>query len=182
MKKLVLILSLAIFVLMFFASCTTIDKQYTGKRIMTEPVEHPEDYQSDYYYHPRSYYDPYFSSYYDPFLWTGFSFWNPFWHYGYLGYWWYGHYSPYYWGYYPGYYWGGSYYPSRTNTRTYVRKEQLSGRKVYKTPTTGRRITTGKKGYTTSVRSRSMVPTTRTSASSVSRTRTSSGTTVKRKK
>ncbi len=190
MKKLVLILSLAIFVLMFFVSCTTIDKQYTGKRIQTEPVEHPEDYQSDYDTYPRYYYDSYYSPYYDPFLWTSYSFWNPFWHYGYLGYWWYGYYSPYYggyypgyyWGYYPRYYWGSRYYPSRTNTRTYVRKEQLSGRRVYKTPTSSRRITTGKKGYTSGVKSRSMVPARRSSTSSVSRTRTSSGTTVKRKK
>ncbi len=190
MKKLILILSLAIFILIFIASCTTIDERYTGKRVKTEPAMHPDDYQSDQYYQPSYYYDPYFSPYYDPFLWTGFSFWNPFWHYGYLGYWWYGYYSPYYWGYYSPYYWGyypssyrsGRYYGYRSNYRTYVRKEQLSGSRANRAPSTVRRVTTGKKGYTTSIRSRSSVPKTRTSASSVSRTRTSSGTSVKRKK
>jgi hypothetical protein len=61
MKKLILILSLAIFILIFIASCTTIDERYTGKRIKIEPAMHPDDYQSDQYYQPSYYYDPYFS-------------------------------------------------------------------------------------------------------------------------
>lgn len=187
MKKLLLILTLAIVMAVFFLGCTTIDKHYTGKRIQTEPAEDPGGYYMDPYDYPGYYYEPYYSSYYDPFLWVGYSFWNPFWHYGYLWNWYYGYYSPYYYGYYSPYYWGYSrsywgsnYYPSGRYYRSYISKRQLSRRSAYRPSSITRRGATVRKGYTTSIRSRSSVPSSRSSGI---RTRTSSSrTSVRRKK
>lgn len=187
MKKLALIIALVFVIAVFFFGCTTIDKHYTGKRIQTEPVNHPDDYYMDAYNYPSYYYGPYYTSYYDPFLWVGFSFWNPYWHYGYLWNWYYGYYSPYYYGYYSPYYWGyyspyggSNYYPSGRYYRSYISKRQLSRRGTYRTSPTIRRGTTVRRSYTTSIRSRSAVPSRRSSGI---RTRTSSSrTSVRRRK
>ena len=195
MKKLVVILSVIILTVVFLTSCAVIDQQYTGKRINVAPGEY-EYRDSD--YAPRGdYYDPYYSSYYDPFFWTGLSFWNPFWHYGFINYWsfgyypYYGGYYPYYWGYYPSYWggwyyyprWGGRYYPSyRSNYRYVIRKNQLSGTRSYRVPAVRTKSSSGNKGKTTSIRSRSLAPSTRISTSRTTSTRTSSRTTIKKKK
>jgi hypothetical protein len=189
MKKLLLILSLAVVITVFFLGCTTIDKHYVGKRIQTEPAEHPGSYYIDPYDYAGYYYSPYYSSYYDPFFWVGCSFWNPFWHYGYLNSWYYGYYSPYYYGYYSPYYWGyyspywgSNYYPSSRSYRSYITKRQLSGRSTYRSSPTIRRGTTVRKGYTTSIRSRSSVSPTRSSGIRTRTSSSSSRTSVRKRK
>ncbi len=194
MKKLAVFISVIVLIVVFLTSCAVIDHRYTGKRIQVAPGEY--EYRDD--YAPRGdYYDPYYSSYYDPFFWTGLSFWNPFWHYGFINTWSFGYY-PYYWGYYPSYwgyypsywgyypsYWGGRYYPSyRSNYRYVIRKNQLSGTRSYRVPTVRTRNSSGRKSSSTSIRSRSLTPSRRISAprTRTSSTRTSSRTTVKKKK
>ncbi len=196
MKKQAVILSVVILAGVFLTSCAVIDHRYTGKRIQVAPGEY--EYRDSAY--PGDNYDPYYSYYYDPFFWTGLSFWNPFWHFGFVNYWSYGWY-PYYWGYYPYYwgyypsYWGGwynypgwewGYYPSsryRTNYKYTVRKNQLSRTGSYRTPTVQRRTDAGKKS--TSIKSRSLAPSSRTSSVSTrtsSISRTASRSTIKKKK
>ncbi len=188
MKKLLLILSLAIIITVFFLGCTTIDKRYTGKRIQTEPAEHPGDYYMDPYDY-YGYYGPYYSSHYDPFLWVGFSFWNPFWHYGYLSSWYYGYYSPYYYGYYSPYYWryyrtywGNQYYPSSRYYKTYITKRQLRGRSTYRSSPVIRKGTSVRRGSTTGIRSRSGVTSTRSSGIRTRKSSSRTSVSVRKKK
>jgi len=159
MRKIAVILSLVI-VALFLASCTTIDERYTGKRIRTEPAARvDEDYDRSIVYGGAYVFDPYYYPYYDPFFWTGFSFWNPFWHYGFLGYSYYGYYSPYYWGYswyYP--YWGSRYSGRSTRVRTVIRKDQLSGRSARGRSVVRVKGGSGTSRVTTKIRSRSLSP------------------------
>jgi hypothetical protein len=196
MKRLAVILSVIIFSMVFLTSCAMIDQRYTGKRIQVAPGDY--EYRDNDYALRGDYYDPYYSYYDDPFFWTGLSFWNPFWHYGFINYWsfgyypYYGGYYPSYWGYYPSF-WGGSnyypiwgmgYYPSyRTNYRYMIRKNQLSRTGSYRVPSVRTRSVSGKKS--TSIKSRPLAPSSRTSSvrtRTSSSTRTSSRTTIKKKK
>jgi predicted small secreted protein len=180
MKKLVLILSLIVLTAIFLSNCTTIDQRYTGKRIQVEPAEDYDDYSPRRSYHPRySYYDPFYDPYYDPFYWTGFSFWNPFWHYGFFGYSFYNYYSPYYRGYYGLYYpYGGSrYYRRSPYYKTYVRKDQLKRSSTARSTRVGRSTGATRTRTATGVKARSMSP-----RGSATRGRSGSRTTVKRKK
>jgi hypothetical protein len=188
MKKLVIILSLALIAALFLSSCATIETRYTGKRIPVDPAEYEYEYQ-DYgprgYYPHDYYYDPYYSSYFGPSLGFGFSFWNPFWYYGLLGSYYWG-YSPYYWGYSP-YYWGRGYYPAyrrsgyspyRSTYRSYIRKDQLSKGRSYRSPTVRTKGTVKRSGSTSGIKSRSLTPT----RTAPTRTSTSSRTSIKKKK
>jgi hypothetical protein len=188
MKKSVIILSLALIAVLFLSSCATIETRYTGKRIPVDPAEYEYEYQ-DYgprgYYPLDYYYDPYYSSYFGPSLGFGFSFWNPFWYYGLLGSYYWG-YSPYYWGYSP-YYWGRGYYPAyrrsgyssyRSTYRSYIRKNQLSRGRSYRSPSIRTKGTVRRSGSTSGIKSRYMTPTRTTPT----RTRTSSRTSIKKKK
>jgi len=181
MKKAAKILSLVIFIGVFLANCTTIEKRYTGRRIQTAPSEYEyRDYGTQDYYSRGYYYDPYDSFYFGPSYWGGFSFWNPFWYYGILGSYYWG-YSPYYWGrgYYP-YYRRTGYSPYRSTYRSYIRKDQLRRGRTSRSPSVRTKKSSKRSGYTTGIRSRSLAPArTRTS---VTRTRTSSRTAVKKKK
>jgi hypothetical protein len=188
MKKLVIILSLVIIIAMFLSSCATIETRYTGKRIPADPAEYEyRDYGPQGYYPHGYYYDPYYTSSFGPSFWSGLSFWNPFWYYGFLGSY---YYSPYYWGYYPySYYWGGGYYspyrrsgyyPYRSTYRTYIRKDQLSKGRSYRSPSVRTRGSVKRSGSTAGIGSRSITPT-RTRTTAV-RTRTSSRGAVKKKK
>jgi hypothetical protein len=191
MKKLAIILSVVILVTLFLSSCATIEKRYTGKRIMTDPADYEYGYESQDYgsrgYYPYDYYyDPYYVSSFGPYSWFNMSFWNPFWYYGFLGsyYYW----SPYYMGYYPySYYWGrgyypyyrgSGYYPYRSTYRTYIRKNQLSRGRTIRTPSIRKNSSTSSV-YRTGTRTRSYTPATRPPAT---RTRTSSRTSIKKKK
>jgi hypothetical protein len=193
MKKSAIILSLTVIVALVFSSCATIETRYTGKRIPVDPAAHEYEYR-DYEprgYYPDSYYDPYYSSFYGPTMGFGFSFWNPFWYYGLLGSYYWG-YSPYYWGYSP-YYWGrgyypyygrSGYYPYRSTYRTYIRKDQLSKGRSYRSPSVRTRSTVKKSGTRTGITSRSITPTrSRAPAprSTPTRTRTSSKSRIKKK-
>jgi len=189
MKKLVIILSLVIIGAIFLSSCATIETLYTGKRIPVDPAEYEYRDQLDRgYYSSGYYYDPYYTSYFSPSLWAGFSFWNPFWYYGFLGSCYYG--SPYYWGYYTSpYYWGRGYYPSyggsgyypyRSTYRTYIRKNQLSQGRSSRSPSVRTSGVVKKSGGTSGIQSRSLRPT--KTSTTATRTRTSSGTAVKKKK
>lgn len=198
MKKSVLILSVAMVAALLLTSCATIETRYIGKRIPAGPAEYEyRDHDSHDYYPYEYYYDPYYSAYCGPSVAIGFSFWNPFWYYGVVGsYCWgyspyyYGYY-PYYWGYYP-YYWGGGYYPNypgygyspyRTTYKTYIRKDQLSKGRSYRSPTVRTKSTVKRSGSSTAIRSRSMTPTRSRTTSTATRTRTTSRSgSVKRKK
>lgn len=194
MKKSVIILSLTLIAALFLSSCATIETVYTGKRIPVDPAEHEYEYQ-DYGssgYYPYDYYDPYYSSFYGPAFGLGFSFWNPFWYYGLLGSYYWG-YSPYYWGYSPYYYGRGyypyyrrsGYYPYRSTYRSYIRKDQLSKGRSYRSPAVRTKSTVKRSGSRTGITSRSITPTrsrapaTRTTST---RTRTSSRSGIKKKK
>ena len=187
MKKLVIILSLALIAALFLSSCATIETRYTGKRIPVDPAEYEyRDYGPSGYY-PYDYYDPYYSSYFGPSFGFGFSFWNPFWYYGLLGSYYWG-YSPYYWGYSP-YYWGRGYYPYYRRSgyspysstyRTYIRKDQLSRGRSYRSPTIRTKSSVKRSGSMSGIKSRSITPT--RSRISATQTRTSSRGVVKKKK
>ncbi len=189
MKKLVIVLSLVLIGAIFFSSCATIETRYVGKRLPVDPAEYEyRDYADRDYHSYGYYYDPYYSSYFSPSLWLGFSFWNPIWYYGFLGSYYY--YSPYYWGYnyYPYYwgrgyyppYWGSGYYPNRSTYRSYIRKNQLSQGRSGRSPSVGKSGTVKKSGSTTGIRSRSLTPA--KTRSTAPRTRTPSGSVVKKKK
>ncbi len=195
MKKLVIILSLALILALFLSSCATIETRYSGKRIPVDPAEYEyenRDYGQRDYYPNDYYYDPYYSSYFGPSIGLGFSFWNPFWYYGLLGSYYWG-YSPYYWGYSP-YYGGRGYYPAyrrsgyspyRSTYRSYIRKSQLSKGRSYRSPTVRTKSSVKRSGSTSGIKSRSLTPTrtttTRTRTTST-RTGTSSRTGIKKKK
>ncbi len=105
MKKIISILALIVFI----SSCTVIDSNLTGKRIVTEP-------RDDYGYSPT--YSSY-GSYYSPYMMSGwYGWWNPFWLYGYYGN--YGLYNPY----------SGGWYSSGSRGgytgKTVITKRQLS--------------------------------------------------------
>jgi hypothetical protein len=190
MKKLAMILSLVLITAVFFSSCATIETRYTGKRVPVDPAEYEyRDYDSNAYYPYDYYYDPYYTSFYGPSFGMGFSFWNPFWYYGLLGSYYWGYY-PYYWGYSP-YYYGSrgyypyyqrsGYYPYKSTYRMYIRKDQLSRGRSYRSPTVRTKSSVRRSGSTSAIRSRSMTPT--RSRTTVTRTRsTSSRGVVKKKK
>ncbi len=176
MKKILIIL-----VLVFFAvSCATISERYTEKRIQVTPQEY-EEYASagpsSYYY---SYgYSPY---YYSPFYWVGFywwnpySFWDPFFYYGFYDF---------YYGYYPGYYRGyyGSYYPGYWGTRygrSVIWKKQLKKGTLRTIPRSTIRKTSRKVGSTGRIRT--IIPRTGISARSPIRSTTRVSTTKIKKK
>ncbi len=111
MKKIIFVLALVVFV----SSCTVIDPNLTGKRIVTEP-------RDDYAYSPTySTYSTYssYGSFYNPYMWSAwYGWWNPFWLYGYYNY--YGRYNPYFSGWYS-YGSGGGY-----TGKSVITKRQLS--------------------------------------------------------
>lgn len=188
MKKLAMILSLVMIGTIFLSNCATIETRYTSKRIPVDPAEYEyRDYADRGYYYGYDY-EPYYTSYFSPSIWMGFSFWNPFWYYGFLGSTYY--YSPYYWGYYPysyywgrGYYppyWGSGYYPYRSTYRMVLQKNQLSRGRSSSSPGIRTQSSGKRSGSATSIKSRSLTPSkTRTTST---RTRTPSRTTVKKKK
>jgi len=195
MKKLVIILSLALIAALFLSSCATIETRYSGKRIPVDPAEYEyqdRDYGPSGYYPNDYYYDPYYSSYFGPSIGFGFSFWNPFWYYGLLGSYYWG-YSPYYGGYSP-YYGGRGYYPAyrrsgyspyRSSYRSYIRKDQLAKGRSYRSPSVRTKSSVKRSGYTSAIRSRSLTPTRTTTTrtrTTPTRTRTSSRTGIKKKK
>ena len=159
MKKLIIIVS----ALALVVSCTTIDPNVTGKRVVLPGEEYYEaPYDS---YGPYCYPSPYLSVgigwWWNPFIYWGFSY-NP-WYYSpyyyvmpYYGYYpwypgyWGGYYPGYGWGYYPG--WGyhpGWGYPSYRYGKATVTKRQL---KSGSTSATGSRrtINRGSSGRSTS--------------------------------
>ena len=199
MKKLTIILSLALLAALFLSSCATIETRYTGKRVPVGPADYSNEYEYRDYgprgYYPYDYYDPYYSSFYGPSFGIGFSFWNPFWYYGLLGSYYWGYYpyywgySPYYGGYYP-YYWGRGYYPAygrsgyspyRSTYRMYIRKDQLSRGRSYRSPAVRTKSTVKRSGSRSAIKSRSITPT-RSRTTISTRTRTSSRGRVKKKK
>ena len=195
MKKSVIILSLVLIIALFLSSCATIETRYSGKRIPVDPAEY--EYQNRDYgprgnYSNDYYYDPYYSSYFGPSIGFGFSFWNPFWYYGLLGSY-YSGYSPYYWGYSP-YYGSRGYYPAyrrsgyspyRSTYRSYIRKDQLSKGRSYRSPTVRTKSSVMRSGSTSGIKSRSLTSTRTTTTqtrTTPTRTRTSSRTGIKKKK
>ncbi len=103
MKKIICVLALIALV----TSCTVIDTGYTGRRIVTEPMD-------DYGYTPT------YGSYYSPTMLSGwYGWWNPFWLYGYYNSYG-GPYNPYF----RGWYSSGS--RSTFTGKTVITKRQLS--------------------------------------------------------
>ncbi|MFC2161836.1 hypothetical protein ACFLRX_09325 [Acidobacteriota bacterium] len=152
MKKIIFVLALIVLV----TSCTVIEPNYTGKRIVIEP-------RDDYGYSPTyGYYDYDYGSLYSPYMWSGwYGLWNPFWLYGYYNY--YGPYNPYFWGWYSSGSRSGGY-----TGKTVITKRQLS-KGTTRTLSNGRII----KGSSRTVRSGSTRSTVSRSGSGRS---TSSGT------
>lgn len=169
MKKIIGIFFVALIAVLFLTSCTTIDERYTGKRVRTEPSEAAVEEEAYRPVYRPYYYDPFYGRMYDPFFWGGLSIWNPFWHYGFLGYYYYGYYAPYVWGYSPYYFYRGGRYWRGRYIRTYVTRDQLKKRSVGTTPQVRSRGTSTRTKITTGVRARSLAPRTSPRTGSVSR-------------
>jgi len=158
MKKIISVLALIVFI----SSCTVIDPNLTGKRIVTEP-------RDDYAYSPTySSYGSSYGSFYNPYMWSSwYGWWNPFWLYGYNNY--YSRYNPYLWG------WYSSGSGSGYTGQTAITKRQLSN-------SGSRTLSNGKviKGTSRTVRTSGTRSTSSGTRSTVSRTgssrSTSSGT------